>query len=139
MQASQALPPCREMRRKGGGTKHFSSCISLIRKENLSQKPQEVFSGPGQNWSTGQFCLEEDWMSLKRPQHPLLAKGYHQRLPIHPGVLEIQRAILVVTQTEPLLWHLVGWSRDVKCPKMHRTLFHTHKDSSYPKYQYHSR
>lgn len=63
-------PPSQLRDKKGGGKKHFLLMhMSLVIEETLSQKPQEISAGPGQNWSTGQFCLREDRAPLFGKDH----------------------------------------------------------------------
>lgn len=117
------------------GKKHFLlMCISLIGKDNLSQKPR---GGGGGGWGfplllarTGQLansaCKKTGCHDLVKIPIPAIDQGSRQEIPAHTGgggIGNIEGELSVITQIERYYWHLVGWSWDAECPKIHRTLF----------------
>lgn len=82
-QSSPASPfSSAKTQEKQGRRKHF--LLTSITEENLSQRPQETTSGPGQNGSTGHFCRQEDWAW----RFPLLPPAMNQGFSW--GILPIQ-------------------------------------------------
>ena len=66
--------------------------VSLVREQSLSQKPQKTSSGPGQNWSTGHVCLQEDRVSLFYTDHNAHNRlGFLAGAPAPREVLEIEK------------------------------------------------
>lgn len=106
-QSSPASPfSSAKTQEKQGRRKHF--LLTSITEENLSQRPQETTSGPGQNGSTGHFCLQEDWAWRCPPAPSLWIRGSHGASCPSRSTGNTEGAFVVVTRKERCSRHLVG-------------------------------